>query len=60
LKENSDMEPKIIAPQPQKQMPVTILDWRDDSGISDRLFIDSDRNINGCTHSRCSGSKVKD
>ena len=37
--------------------PVTILDWRDDSGISDNLYIQSDRS-SGCTHARCSGSKV--
>ena len=38
--------------------PVTILDWRDDSGISDNLFTKSDRNFMGCTRNRCSGSKV--
>ena len=38
--------------------PVTILDWRDDSGMSDNLFTHSDRSAQGCTHSRCNGSKV--
>ena len=37
--------------------PITILDWRDDSGISDNLYIQSDRS-SGCTRSRCSGSKM--
>ena len=40
-----------------ERKPVTILDWRDDSGISDNLYIQSDR-ASGCTHARCSGSKV--
>ena len=37
---------------------MTILDWRDDSGMSDNLFTHSDRSAQGCTHSRCNGSKV--
>ena len=41
-----------------ERKPVTILDWRDDSGISDNLYIQSDRS-SGCTHARCSGSKVR-
>ena len=38
--------------------PVTILDWRDDSGLSDNLHFRSDRTATGCTYSRCLGSKV--
>ena len=38
--------------------PVTILDWRDDSGLSDNLHFRTDR-ATGCTFSRCTGSKVR-
>ena len=40
------------------EQPITILDWRDDSGMSDNLYIQSDRNFMGCMKNRCSGSKV--
>ena len=41
----------------QTVQPLTILDWRDDSGLTDRLFLQSDRS-KGCTRNRCTGSKV--
>ena len=41
----------------QTMQPLTILDWRDDSGLTDRLFLQSDRS-KGCTSNRCTGSKV--
>ena len=41
----------------QTLQPLTILDWRDDSGITDTLFLQSDRS-KGCTRNRCTGSKV--
>ena len=41
----------------QTTQPLTILDWRDDSGLTDRLFLQSDRS-KGCTRNRCTGSKV--
>ena len=41
----------------QTMQPLTILDWRDDSGLTDRLFLQSDRS-KGCTRNRCTGSKV--
>ena len=39
--------------------PVTILDWRDDSGLSDNLHFRTDRPT-GCSYSRCTGSKVRE
>ena len=39
--------------------PVTILDLRDDSGLSDNLHLGSDKSSTGCNRGRCLGSKVK-
>ena len=44
---------------PLLPQPVTILDWRDDSGLSDNLHFRTDRTT-GCTYGRCTGSKVED
>jgi len=38
--------------------PVTILDWRNDSGLSDILHQKSDISSSGCTYKRCTGSKM--
>ena len=39
--------------------PVTILDMRYDSGMSDNLHLGSDKSSTGCTKGRCLGSKVR-
>ena len=39
--------------------PVTILDLRDDSGLSDNLHLGSDKSSTGCSRGRCLGSKVR-
>ena len=45
-------------PMLRKSKPITILDWRDETGISDSLHSKSDRKMTGCTDKVCTGSKM--
>ena len=57
LEASGAMFSRIVLQTLQPLQPLTILDWRDDSGITDTLFLQSDRS-KGCTRNRCTGSKV--